>query len=242
MTDEELQRYARQIVLPSIGSGGQKLLGQAHVTIVGCGGLGTIAAAYLAAAGIGRLRVIDPGRVELSNLHRQWIYAGAPEGSDKVKVFQSHVRDSNPHVDVEAICASYDQNHLANTQLVLDCTDNGRVRAQIARDCWTKNLTLISGSVLGLSGQVTTFKNGPTNPCRECLFPDQDDPTDQCAALGVLGPVVGVIGALQATEAIRNITTFGTSLVGKLLLIDAYDFEIRKISVKKRSHCHFCQI
>ena len=180
MTDEELQRYARQIVLPSIGSGGQKLLGQAHVTIIGCGGLGTIAAAYLAAAGIGRLRVIDPGRVELSNLHRQWIYAGAPEGSDKVKVFQSHVRDSNPHVDVEAICASYDQNHLANTQLVLDCTDNGRVRAQIARDCWTKNLTLISGSVLGLSGQVTTFKNAPTNPCRECLFPDQDDPPDQC--------------------------------------------------------------
>lgn len=246
LSDEELARYARQIVLPDLGGMGQARLARASVAIVGAGGIGSPAIQYLAAAGIGRLVLIDDDRVEVSNLQRQTIFATADAGRLKVDAAAVAVARLNPHVAVDARPVRLDAGNavglLAGVDAVLDGSDGFATRLAVSDASLSLRLPLISASVAQFEGQLAVYRGWETGlPCYRCLVgTPANDAERNCAQAGVLGPVAGVMGSLGAIEAIRCLERFGVDPAGSLLIVDAASFRFRTITVRQDPACPTC--
>ncbi len=245
MNDEQLLRYSRQIMLPEVDMEGQQALAEAHVLIVGMGGLGSPAAMYLAAGGVGRLTLVDDDVVELSNLQRQIIHSSDAIGGPKVKSAAARLRALNPDVVVHAVQQRIDQQALTElaleVDLVLDGTDNFATRFAVNAACVAAGRPLVSGAAIRLEGQIAVFRPDlPDHPCYACLFPPSDDQRLSCSENGVLAPVVGVIGSLQAVEAMRLITGFGEDTGTWLTLWDARTGDWQRVRVPKDPECPVC--
>jgi adenylyltransferase/sulfurtransferase len=244
MNDEQLLRYSRQIMLPDVDLDGQDKLLAAHVLIIGLGGLGSPVAMYLAAAGVGHLTLVDFDAVDLTNLQRQIVHTTARIGMNKAASAAQSLRELNPDVRVDTIEQLLDADALLAqvkmVSLVIDCTDNFQTRFAINAACVAAKVPLVSGAAIRLEGQVAVFDARlETSPCYRCLYEeDSDDLT--CAANGVLAPLVGVIGSMQALEAIKLICGFGTGLAGRLLLLDARHSQWRELKLPKDPCCPQC--
>jgi adenylyltransferase/sulfurtransferase len=244
MTDDQLLRYSRQILLPDFGIAGQERLRAASVLIVGLGGLGSPVALYLAAAGVGRLLLADFDSVELSNLQRQIIHSSERIGMPKTESARIALHALNPEVELVGISHALSGEGLAElvaeVDLVLDCCDNFTTRFAVNAACVAARVPLVSGAAIRLEGQVTAFSGQPGGPCYRCLYPNEGDLDDTCSANGVLAPVVGIIGSLQAAEAIKILTGLGTPLYGRLLLLDAATMDWRRLRLHADPACPVC--
>lgn len=244
MNDQQLLRYSRQIMLPDIDIEGQEKLLAAKVLIVGLGGLGSPVAMYLAAAGVGHLVLADFDLVDITNLQRQIVHGTSRVGENKAQSAAKTLRELNPEIQITCIEKMLDADSLLEqvkqVAVVVDCTDNFQTRFAINAACVAAKVPLVSGAAIRLEGQITLFDfREETSPCYACLYEEnQDDLT--CAANGVLAPLVGVIGSMQALETIKLIGGFGTSLSGRLLVFDARHLEWREIKLKKDQNCSTC--
>lgn len=245
LSDAQLLRYSRQIMLPQIDIIGQQALLDASVLIVGVGGLGCPAALYLAAAGVGRLVLNDMDNVELSNLQRQVAYRETDLGLPKADSVKQAIQQLNSSIDVIALSYQLDEAQMAHAisqvDLVLDCTDNFSTRHLINRLCVHANKPLVSAAAVGFEAQLSVFdRRNRASPCYHCLYPDLGNENLSCAENGVLGPLVGVIGAMQALEAVKIITGIGRNLVGRLLVFDALRMEWRELGLPRDPACQVC--
>ena len=245
-SDDELDRYARHIVLKEVGGAGQARLAAATVAVVGCGGIGAPAIQYLAAAGVGRLRLIDDDRVELSNLQRQVIFGTADLGDPKVSAAAKAVARLNPHVMVEERFMRLGPDNaddlIEGADVVIDGSDNFATRLLVADTALALRIPLVSAAVGQFEGQLSTYRGWEADkPCYRCFVgsdPAGDDAS--CADTGVLGAAVGVFGSLAALEAIRAIVGFGADAAGSLLLVDTLDARYRTLRLAKDPNCPFC--
>ncbi|WP_308388811.1 HesA/MoeB/ThiF family protein [Acidithiobacillus sp. AMEEHan] len=246
LDDTGLLRYARQILLPEIDVAGQQRLRRARVLVIGMGGLGCPAALYLAGAGVGTLGICDPDLVSLSNLARQILYTEADLDRPKVSAAAEHLRAHNASVECiaypQAATSEFLANVLANYDLVLDCSDNFSTRHAVNRACLAARKPLVSAAAIRWSGQLAVFDfRLPDAPCYACLYPQGGaDEEDRCATLGVIGPLTGILGSMQALEAIRLLLGLASPVTGKLLLVDAIDLAFRTISLQKDPQCPVC--
>jgi molybdopterin/thiamine biosynthesis adenylyltransferase len=245
-TDQQLERYARHIVLKEIGGTGQQRLQDARVAIMGAGGIGSPVIQYLAAAGVGHLTIADDDRVELSNLQRQTIFTTADVGRAKVDAAAAAAQALNPDVAVDSLNLRIDASNvaqlLANADVVVDGSDNFATRLVVADAALAAHVPLVAGAVGQFEGQLGLFRGWePDKPCYRC-FVGADPARDEasCAEQGVLGALTGVVGSLAALEAIRQITGFGQDTAGKLLLIDALSLRIRTLTLPKDPGCPTC--
>jgi sulfur-carrier protein adenylyltransferase/sulfurtransferase len=245
LTPDELQRYHRHLILPEVGEEGQRRLKAASLLLVGAGGLGSPAALYLAAAGVGHMGIVDADDVELSNLQRQIIHDTADVSSAKVASAERRIRALNPHVDVVTYRARLTSSNamevLANYDVIVDGSDNFATRYLINDACVLLAKPNVYGSVLRFEGQASVFSSGD-GPCYRCLFREPPPPAlvQNCAESGVLGVVPGLIGVIQAAEAIKLITGVGDTLVGRLLLADALRMQFRTIDLARDPECAAC--
>lgn len=246
LDDELLLRYSRHILLPQIGVAGQARISDATVLIVGAGGLGCPVALYLGAAGVGRLLLADGDTVDLTNLQRQIGHATAAIGQNKADSLARSVRAINPEIQVQAIREALSgaalHDAVAAADLVVDASDNFATRHAVNRACVHLGKPLVSGAAIGFSGQLAVFDSSrAASPCYHCLFPDHpDEPELRCAEAGVFSPLVGVIGAMQAAEALKYLAQVGELLVGRLLLWDGLCAEARVMKVPRDSACPVC--
>lgn len=245
LSDDDLLRYSRQILLPQIDIAGQLRLQQSSVLIVGLGGLGSPVALYLAAAGIGRLHLADFDRVDLSNLQRQIIHAESSFGQLKVQSAASRLRQINPQLDLQLHEAALDADSMgaavAAVDLVLDCSDNFATREAVNTACVAACKPLVSGAAIRLEGQLSVFDpRRAESPCYHCLYGHGSEAGLTCSEAGVVGPLVGLIGSLQALEALKLLAGFGEPLVGRLLLVDALTTRFRELRVKRDPACSVC--
>lgn len=245
MKDEELLRYSRQIMLPELDVAGQQKLVDAHVLIVGMGGLGCPAAMYLAAAGVGHLTIADDDKVEITNLQRQIAHGQQDIGALKVASAQDSLQALNPEVTVTAIAKRLDGDSLDKAvtaaDLVVDACDNFTTRFAINRSCVKHRKPLVSGAAIRLEGQVAVFDSrNETSPCYQCLYGAGDDADTSCATNGVMAPLVGIIGSVQAMEAIKVLAGVGSPLVGRLLLLDASAMQWREMKLPRDPKCPVC--
>jgi len=240
-TDQEIDRYARHLVLREIGGPGQQALKAARVLIVGLGGLGAPASLYLAAAGVGRLGLVDPDHVSLSNLQRQVIYATGDVGRPKAAVAGERLSALNPEIEVVlhpfAVTAENARALIGDYDLVLDGTDNFDVRFVVADACVAEHKTLVSGAIGRWTGQIGVFAG---RPCYRCLVPEPPPDAETCAAVGVIGALAGVIGSMMAAETIKLITKAGSSLTGRLMIYDALAGETRTVRIGADPECPTC--
>jgi molybdopterin-synthase adenylyltransferase len=247
-----LDRHARHILLKEIGGPGQQRLARATVAIVGAGGLGAPAALYLAAAGVGRIVIIDPDVVELSNLQRQILFRTADIGVDKARAAQATLAALDPQVDVEALVlrltAANAEQAIAGADIVLDGTDNFETRFAVNQACHNLGLALVSGAVGRWDGQLSVFASGKTkgtqskhhNPCYQCFVPQAPEDAETCAQMGIVGALTGVIGTMMALEAIKVITGAGEPLIGRILLYDGLNATMRTLMLKRDEDCPVC--
>ena len=246
MNDEQLLRYSRHILLPQLGIDGQEKFRRARALVIGVGGLGSPVALYLASAGVGALTICDGDTVDLTNLQRQIVHRGDAIGTPKAVSAQRTLADINPEVAVQAI-----NERVAGTRLdelvrdadvVLDCSDNFATRHAINRACVAHRTPLVSGAGVRFDGQIAVFDlRDAEAPCYHCLFPEHADNEDmRCAVMGVFAPVVGIIGAMQAAEALKLIAGIGTTLNGRLLLFDALAMEWRTVRLARDAACAVC--
>tara|TARA_R110002167_G_scaffold15727_13_gene62497 strand:- start:10027 stop:10782 length:756 start_codon:yes stop_codon:yes gene_type:complete len=246
MDDQQLLRYSRQIMLPEVDITGQDKLLAARVLVIGLGGLGSPVALYLAAAGVGHLVLSDFDTVDLSNLQRQIAHRQADIGRPKVESARDQILALNPQTRVSTLNQRLEGEALlrqvALADLVVDCCDNFSSRFAINHACVQQRTPLVSGAAIRLEGQVSVFDSrDPNSPCYRCLFPDGgDDAALTCSDSGVIAPLVGMIGTTQALEALKLLTGFGTSLVGRLLLLDAKHLEWRRLNLSKDPDCPEC--
>lgn len=246
MNDEQLLRYSRHLLLTELGVEGQARLRAAQVLIVGAGGLGCPAALYLASGGIGRLTIADPDVVDLTNLQRQILYRSESVGALKTESARTALHAVNPEVEVVPIAARLEgealEHAVAAADVVLDCSDNFATRHAVNRACVRHARPLVSGAAIRFDGQLAVFDpRQPGAPCYACLFPeDAEAEALRCAVMGVLAPLTGMIGAMQATEAIKLLAGIGQSLAGRLLLVDALHGESRTVRIAKDPHCPVC--
>ena len=246
LSDDELARYARQIVLKEFGGDGQRRVGASHVAVVGAGGIGSPAIQYLAAAGVGRLTLIDDDRVEASNLQRQTIYAAVDVGRTKVEAAAARARAINPHVEVSAQTARIDAGGaealLAGADVVLDGCDNFATRFAVADAALRLRAPLVSAAVGQFEGQLGVYRGWEADkPCYRCFVGDAPEQAEtSCAEDGILGPVAGVLGSLAALEALRSVAPFGEDAAGKLLLVDLLGLRFRTIRLPKDPGCPAC--
>jgi molybdopterin/thiamine biosynthesis adenylyltransferase len=246
LVDAELDRYARQIVLPDVGGVGQRKLGVAQIVIVGAGGIGSPAVQYLAAAGVGRLKLIDDDRVDLSNLQRQILFTDADLGEPKAQAAARKAASFNPHVRAEArterIDASNAASLIGDADAVLDGSDNFETRLAVADAALHARIPLVSASVVGFEGQLATYRGWEAGkPCYRCLVgQDPALPERSCAEQGVLGALAGVMGSLAAMEAMRAIIGFGDDVAGRLLLVDGLALRFRTVALPKDPGCPAC--
>ncbi|TDJ26493.1 MAG: molybdopterin-synthase adenylyltransferase MoeB [Gammaproteobacteria bacterium] len=243
MNDEQLLRYSRQIMLPQIDVAGQERLLAAHVLIVGLGGLGSPAALYLAAAGVGRLSLADDDQVDLSNLQRQIVHRHDDLGVAKVRSAARSIGAINPDTTLDLIETRMDGAHLmervADADLVLDASDNFDTRYQLNDACFGAGVPLVSGAAIRMEGQISVFDpRVEASPCYRCLYPEADDDSAlNCSENGVAAPLVGIIGSMQAMEALKVITGIGDALVGKVLYLDASRMEWQSLNLSRRPGC-----
>lgn len=245
LNDEELLRYSRQILLKNVDVAGQLRLKNSTVLIVGLGGLGSPVALYLAAAGVGTMYLADFDTLDLSNLQRQIVHDSAALGTAKVLSAQARLQGLNPHIAVHAIDSKLDAENLPallqSVDLVLDCTDNFTIRGQLNAACVASNTVLVSGAAIRGEGQVSVYDpNNAQSPCYHCVFGEGAEEGLTCSEAGVLGPLVGLIGSLQALEALKILAGFGEPLVGRLLLVDALSSRFRELKVRRDPHCVVC--
>ncbi len=245
LTDDELLRYSRQILLPSFDVAGQARLKAARVLVIGAGGLGCPVALYLGSAGVGQLTIADDDQVDLPNLQRQIAFDGHQVGASKAAALAERVLAINPLIDVRPIGQRLAGDALAravaDADLVLDCTDNFGTRFDINRACVAARVPLVSGAAIRAEGQLAVFDaRSPESPCYQCLYPDQGDEELNCSEAGVMGPLVGMIGAAQAMEAIKLIAGVGRPLTGRLLLLDAWRMEWREMGLARDPGCPVC--
>ena len=240
-TDEEVERYARHLVLREVGGPGQQKLKAASVLIVGAGGLGAPAALYLAAAGIGTLMLADPDVVDLSNLQRQIIFAESDVGEPKVEAAADRLAALNPHVFVAGYEGAFDaasaDELVAGVDLVLDGTDDFATRMCVNAACVRHGKTLVSGAIGRWTGQVGVFRG---QPCYQCLVPEIPPDAETCVAVGVVGALAGVIGSMMALEAVKLITGAGDPLAGRLMIYDALAAETRTVRIGADPDCPIC--
>ena len=248
LTEPQIRRYARHIVLAEIGGVGQARLIAARVLVIGAGGLGAPLLQYLAAAGIGTLGVIDHDRVDLSNLQRQVIHRTADIGVAKVSSARRALLDINPEVTViahdERLAADNAERIVAGYDIVADGSDNFATRYLLNDLCYRLKKILVSAAILRFDGQISTYKawQGAGHPCLRCIFPaaPSEDAVPSCAQAGVLGALAGTLGALQATEVVKEILGIGRSLSGRLLMYDALGASFDEMAIAKRPDCPTC--
>lgn len=246
MNDQQLLRYSRHILLPEIDVTGQQRLLDAHALIIGAGGLGSPAALFLAASGVGRLTLCDGDTVDLTNLQRQILHRTSSLGMPKVESARIALADINPGVSLTALNERVEEKHLlelaSQADVVLDCSDNFATRYALNRVCVQLQKPLVSGAATRFDGQVAVFDlRHAHNPCYNCLYPEHAETEDtRCAVMGVFAPLVGIIGSLQAAEALKLLLGVGTLLSGRLLVMDALHMELRTVKLSKDSACPVC--
>jgi molybdopterin-synthase adenylyltransferase len=246
MRDDQLLRYSRHILLDEWGVEGQERVSQSHALIVGAGGLGSPTALYLASAGVGHITLIDHDVVDVSNLQRQIAHTQDRVGQLKVESLKKAMTQINPEVQVECIAQRADSvllnQHVAMADVVLDCTDNFETRHAINLACVQHIKPLVSGSALRMDGQVAVYDIRQNHaPCYACVFPPtQQFEETRCATMGVLAPLVGIIGSLQATEALKILSGMGASTVGQLILFNAKFMEWQTLQTHRHAHCPVC--
>jgi molybdopterin/thiamine biosynthesis adenylyltransferase len=245
-SDEQIHRYSRQMILPGIGGKGQRKLMEAKVLIMGAGGLGSPAAIYLAAAGVGTIGLADFDRVELHNLQRQILHKTDDLGRLKVESGRETLESLNPEVKVQTfsdrIVSANIREIIKGYDLVLDGSDNFPTRFLVNDVCYFERKTLISGAILRFDGQLSTFKPHSGGPCYRCLFPEPPPPglVPSCQEAGVLGAVAGIIGILQANEALKEILGLGESMAGRFLIFNALNLSFHEVKIAKNSNCPLC--
>ena len=245
MNDSQLLRYSRQIMLPQCDIEGQQKLLNANVLIIGAGGLGSPASMYLAAAGVGTLTVYDDDVVDLSNLQRQIAHHTPDIGTDKVISTRQTLNNLNPDILVHAIKqrlsgAALDEE-VAKADVVLDCSDNFSTRFAINSACVQHKTPLVSGAAIRFEGQVSVFTPGMNNsPCYNCLYTHDGEELQNCATNGVIAPITGIVGSIQALEAIKLIIGIGKTLTGRLLILDGLTMEWHSMALKKNPRCPSC--
>ncbi|KNC95064.1 molybdopterin-synthase adenylyltransferase MoeB [Trabulsiella odontotermitis] len=244
LSDAEMLRYNRQIVLRGFDFDGQEALKAARVLVVGLGGLGCAAAQYLAASGVGHMTLLDFDTVSLSNLQRQTLHSDATIGQPKVESARDTLARINPHVQFSLINALLDddalQAQIAQHDLVLDCTDNVAIRNQLNAGCFLHKTPLVSGAAIRMEGQISVFTYQPGEPCYRCLSRLFGENALTCVEAGVMSPLVGVIGAMQAMEAIKLLTRYGTPAVGKIVMYDAMTCQFREMKLMRNPGCEVC--
>jgi molybdopterin/thiamine biosynthesis adenylyltransferase len=246
LTDEELLRYSRHILLDELGIEGQARIRATRALVIGAGGLGSPVALYLGSAGIGRLTLVDDDAVDLTNLQRQIAHTHARIGQPKVHSARAAVLAIAPALDVVALAHRVDAPALADlvadADVVLDCSDNFSTRQAINAACVAAGVPLVSGAAIGFDGQISVWDTRqPDAPCYACVFPPAGAPPEvRCATMGVFAPLVGIIGAMQAAEALKLAAGIGTSLAGKLQMLDARDMGWTQIRVPRDPACVVC--
>jgi adenylyltransferase/sulfurtransferase len=245
MNDQQLLRYSRQIMLPQVDIEGQQKILTAKVLIVGAGGLGSPASIYLAAAGLGQITIYDDDVVDLSNLQRQITHHTSDIGSDKVISTQQTLKKINPEVKVIAVNQRLEGKQLIKevkeADVVLDCSDNFNTRFAINAACVTQKTPLVSGAAIRFEGQISVFTHGTNNsPCYNCLYTDTGEEMQNCASNGVFAPVTGIIGSIQALEALKLIAGIGECLTGRLLLLDGLSMQWNEMKLVKNRQCPTC--
>jgi molybdopterin/thiamine biosynthesis adenylyltransferase len=246
MRDDQLLRYSRHILLNEWGIEGQERVSQSHALLVGAGGLGSPAALYLASAGVGHISLIDHDLVDVTNLQRQIAHSHARVGQHKVDSLQVAIQAINPEVQVSCYPQKADPALLSlcmpTVDVVLDCTDNFETRQLINQACAQYAKPLVSGSALRFDGQVAVYDTRKADaPCYACVFPPtQNFEETRCATMGVLAPLVGVIGSMQATEALKLLSGMGSSLQGKLMMFNAQHMEWQTLSTARNLQCPVC--
>ncbi|NYT26868.1 ThiF family adenylyltransferase [Candidatus Thiodubiliella endoseptemdiera] len=244
MNDKDLLRYSRQIILPEVGIEGQQSLLDSTLLLIGVGGLGSPSAMYLASAGVGHLILADFDQVELSNLQRQVIHSTDDIGKDKVISAKETLSSINPNIKITTLTnlsADNIDEWVQKADIVLDGTDNFDTRFKINQSCVSNKTPLVSAATIRFEGQLSVFKGYEKNqPCYQCLYPVIGDNNENCVDNGILAPVAGILGTLQALQAIKVILNLGEQLVGQLMIVDALDLKFRKIKLKKDKHCSIC--
>ena len=245
MEDQELLRYSKQIMLPQVDVEGQQKIMDSTVLIIGMGGLGSPTALYLAAAGVGHIVIADFDQVELSNLQRQIIHQTKDIGDDKVNSAKNKLTELNPEIKVtianELIHTDNLNELIKGVDIVLDGTDNFESRFEINKVCVENRKPLISAAVVRFEGQISVFEGHQKNlPCYQCLYSVEGEENESCIENGVLAPVAGLIGTIQALQAIKVILNLGDQLSGSLLLVDALDLSFRKVKISKDPKCPIC--
>ena len=246
MNDAQLLRYSRHLLLEDIDVEGQEKLLNAHALVIGAGGLGSAAAPYLAAAGVGHITLVDHDDVELTNLQRQIMHTDAMVGKSKVVSGKQFLNQLNPSIQIETIqakaTASLLDELLPSVDIVLDCTDNFSTRHLINASCVKYQKPLVSGSALRFDGQISVLDPRiTTSPCYACIFsPDENFEEVSCASMGIFSPLVGIIGAIQAAQALQVLIQFGEPLVGRMLLWDARTTQVDQIHIARNPDCPVC--
>jgi len=245
MNDQELLRYSKQIMLPQIDIEGQQKINDSTILIIGMGGLGSPTALYLAAAGVGHIVIADFDQVELSNLQRQIIHSTSDIGDDKVNSAKAKLLELNPNITVTVVNEIMHSDNLASlikdVDIVLDGTDNFESRFEINKACVECHKPLISAAVIRFEGQISVFKGYEVDqPCYQCLYSEEGNGRESCVENGVLAPVAGLVGTIQALQAIKVLLGLGEQLCGELLLIDGLDLSFRKVKIVKDSECPIC--
>lgn len=246
MNDQDLLRYSRHILLDEIGIEGQTKISNAHVLMIGAGGLGSACAPYLAAAGVGTMTLVDHDTVDLTNLQRQIMHNHQSVGKPKVESGSQMLKGLNPGIKIKTIQQKADDALLAQlasqADVVIDCTDNFKTRHAVNRACVHAKKPLVFGAAIQFDGQVSVFDaSKPHSPCYACLFPeDQVFEEVRCATMGVFSPLVGIIGSIQAAQALHIIVGSGEPLIGRLMLWDGRATEVNQIRLNRKKDCPVC--
>ncbi|GEM77311.1 molybdopterin-synthase adenylyltransferase MoeB [Vibrio sagamiensis] len=245
LSDQELLRYNRQIILKDFDFEGQEALKQASVLIIGAGGLGCTCSQYLATAGVGEITLIDDDIVEVSNLHRQVLHHEKDIGRQKVESAAEKLTQLNPHTTINTIAKRLEDSELhrliSQHTIVVDASDNVTTRNQLNKLCFSNKIPLISGAAIRMEGQVSVFTYTDSSlPCYQCLSALFGDDSLSCVEAGVMAPLVGIIGAVQAMEAIKVIAHYGQTMQGKLLILDALNMSWREMKLTQFPHCSVC--
>ncbi|PCJ42950.1 MAG: molybdopterin-synthase adenylyltransferase MoeB [SAR86 cluster bacterium] len=245
MNDDQLLRYSRQIMLPGIDIAGQEKLLAARVLIVGAGGLGCPAAMYLASSGVGQITLADNDKVELSNLQRQIAHHSTSLGLSKVASLKESIRQLNPEVVVTALAERLHGDILSveinKADVVVDCSDNLQTRLEINKYCKQHKVPLVSGAAIRMEAQLSVFDHRlPESPCYQCIYDDKSELSLSCSESGVIAPLVGIIGSMQALEAIKLICGIGDTVCGRLLILDAATMQWREMALEKNQLCPIC--
>jgi molybdopterin-synthase adenylyltransferase len=245
MNDQQLLRYSRQILLPQVDIAGQQKLLCGKVLMVGAGGLGSPAAMYLAAAGVGLITIYDSDQVDLSNLQRQIAHGSTDIGVDKVISSRETLKNLNPEVEVQAFARKLSGDELlrqaAAHDVVLDCSDNFATRFAVNRACVLHKTPLVSGAAIGFEGQISVFTPGQNqSPCYNCLYQGDGEDMQNCARNGVIAPIVGIIGSMQALEALKILMGIGETLNGRLMLLDGLAMQWQTLRLNRNPDCPCC--